>query len=165
MRRGTLSIACSIAFALACLVLISSTAAAQVSDAWLGAWKLNLAKSTYAPASLAPKTETSKQTQSGDSVTAITDGTDAQGKPIHTEITYKLDKVEYDLSGAADPKSTRFYTRIGDNTYQYVNKVNGNITTTIHVQVSADGKTRTIVTTGRDAQGRVIDNLTSWDKQ
>jgi hypothetical protein len=52
-----------------------------------------------------------------------------------------------------------------NNTYQYVNKVAGSITTTVHVQVSADGNTQTIVTTGRDAQGRVIDNLTSWDKQ
>ena len=87
-------------------------------------------------------------------MTAATDGTDAQGKPIHTEITHKVDNSEYDIKGAPDPKSTRFYTRIGDNTYQYVNKVNGNITTTVHVQVSADGKTRTIITTGRDAQGR-----------
>ena|SRR5471032_3191297 len=161
MRRRTLFIA----IALACLVLTSGTAVAQVSDSWLGTWKLNVAKSTYEPASLAPKSETSTQTKSGDSVTAITDGIDAQGKRIHTEIIYKVDNAEYEIKGAADPKSTRFYTRIGDNTYQYVNKVNGNITTTIHVQVSADGKTRTIVTTGRDAQGRVIDNLTSWDKQ
>ena len=165
MRRGTVSIPFSIAIALASLVLISSTAAAQVSDSWLGTWKLNLAKSTYEPASLAPKNEISKQTKSGDSVTAVTDGIDAQGKPIHTEITYKFDSAEYDIKGAPDPKSTRFYTRIGDNTYQYVNKVNGNITTTVHVQVSADGKARTIITTGRDAQGRAIDNLTAWDKQ
>ena len=112
-----------------------------------------------------PKSETSKQTASGDTVTAVTDGIDAQGKKIHTEITYKVDNTEYEIKGAPDPGSTRFYTRIGDNTYQYVNKVAGSITTTVHVQVSADGKTQTIVTTGRDAQGRVIDNLTSWDKQ
>jgi hypothetical protein len=161
MRRGSFSI--SIAFAL--VVVASGTARAQVSDSWLGTWKLNVAKSTYEPASLAPRSETSKQTRSGDSVTAVTDVTDAQGKAIHTEITYKFDGAEYDIKGAPDARSTRFYTRIGDNTYQYVNKVNGNITTTVHVQVSADGKTRTIVTTGRDAQGNVIDNLTSWEKQ
>ena len=163
MRRGSLSLSIAVAFAL--IVVAGGNAAAQISDSWLGTWKLDLAKSTYEPASLAPRSETSKQTRSGDSVTAITDGTDAQGKAIHTEITYKVDGTEYDIKGAPDARSTRFYTRIGDNTYQYVNKVNGNITTTVHVQVSADGKTRTIVTTGRDAEGNSLNNLTSWVKQ
>ena len=153
------------AWALALLVLTSGHAAAQVSDSWLGTWKLNLAKSTFEPAALAPKSQTTKQTKSGDSVTVITDGTDAQGKPIHTDITYKFDGQDYDYKGAPDPKSTRAYTRIGDNDYQYVNKVDGKITTTARIKVAADGQTRTIVTTGRDAQGRRIDSLTFWDKQ
>jgi hypothetical protein len=153
------------AWALALLVLTSGHAAAQVSDSWLGTWKLNLAKSTFEPAALAPKSQTTKQTKSGDSVTVITDGTDAQGKPIHTEITYKFDGQDYEYKGAPDPKSTRAYTRIGDSDYQYVNKVDGKITTTARIKVAADGKTRTIVTTGRDAQGRRIDSLTFWDKQ
>ena len=72
---------------------------------------------------------------------------------------------DYDYKGAPDPKSTRAYTRIGDNDYQFVNKVDGKITTTARIKVAADGKTRTIITTGRDAQGRRIDSLTFWDKQ
>jgi hypothetical protein len=161
MRRWTLSLAC----ALALLVLTSGTAAAQISDSWLGTWKLNLAKSTFDPASLAPRDQTSKLTRSGDGLTAITDGTDAQGKKIHTEITYKLDGAEYEYKGAPDPKTTRVYTRIGDNVYQFVTKVDGRNTTTSRVNVLADGKTRTIVTGGRDAQGRRIDNLSFWDRQ
>ena len=106
-----------------------------------------------------------KQTASQDSVTATTDGVDAQGKPLHTDITYKFDGKEYEYKGAPDPKTTRIYTRISDNTYQWVSKVDGRITTTSRVSVAADGKTRTIVTTGRDAQGRAINNVTSWDKQ
>ena len=161
MRRGTLSIALAVAI----LLLSSGRAVAQVSDLWMGTWKLNLAKSVYQPASLAPRSETTKQTRSGDSVTVILDGTDAKGKPMHTEITYKLDGKEYDYKGAPDPKTTRFYTRIGDLTYQFVTKVNGSITTTSHVVVAADGKSRTIVTTGRDAQGQIVDDLAFWDKQ
>ena len=160
MRRVTLPVI----FALA--VLLSGVSAmAQAADPWLGTWKLNLAKSTYSPASLAPKSQTTKQTASQDSVTATTDGVDAQGKPLHTDITYKFDGKEYEYKGAPDPKTTRIYTRISDNTYQWVSKVDGRITTTSRVSVAADGKTRTIVTTGRDAQGRAINNVTSWDKQ
>jgi hypothetical protein len=112
MRRA----ACSLVLVSALLVLSGGQAGAQASDSWLGTWKLNLAKSTYEPASLAPKSDVSKQTRSGDSITAVTDGVDAQGKPTHTEITYKVDNTEYEIKGAPDPGSTRFYTRIGDNT-------------------------------------------------
>jgi hypothetical protein len=44
-------------------------------------------------------------------------------------------------------------------------KVNGVITTTSRVAVTADGKTRTLVTTGRDAQGRIIRNFNVYNKQ
>ncbi len=161
MRRATFPVM----FALAVLLSTGVSAMAQSADPWLGTWKLNLAKSTYSPASLAPKSQTTKQTASQDSVTATTDGVDAQGKPLHTDITYKFDGKEYEYKGAPDPKTTRIYTRISDNTYQWVSKVDGRITTTSRVSVAADGKTRTIVTTGRDAQGRAINNVTSWDKQ
>jgi hypothetical protein len=161
MRRVTLSLVS----ALAALLVTGVVMSAQAADAWLGTWKLNLAKSTYEPASLAPKSQTTRQTASGDSVTATTDGVDAQGKPLHTVITYKFDGKDYEYKGAPDPKSTRAYTRIGEHNYQFVNKVDGRITTTSRVTVAADGKTRTIITSGRDAEGRVINNLSVWDKQ
>jgi hypothetical protein len=43
--------------------------------------------------------------------------------------------------------------------------VGGKVTTTSRVVVSADGKTRTITTTGTDTQGRTVNNVTVWDKQ
>jgi hypothetical protein len=79
-----------------------------------------------------------------------------EGKKIHTEITYKFDGKDYDYKGAPDANSTRVYTRVDDHHYTYATKVNGLITTTSRVAVTPDGKTRTITTTGRDAQGRVI---------
>ena len=155
----------SLMFTSAILLSTGAHAIAQSADPWLGTWKLNVAKSKYEPASLTPKSQTTRQAASGDTVTATVDGVDAQGKPIHTEITYKFDGKPYEYKGAPDPKSTRTYTRISSSTYQFVNKVDGKITTTSRVTVAADGKTRTIVTTGRDAQGQAIDNVTSWDKQ
>ena len=143
---------------------IGSRVAAQSTDAWVGAWTLNLAQSSYDPANLAPKSQTTRITASGDALTAITDGADAEGKKIHTEITYKFDGKDYDYKGAPDANSTRVYTRVDDHHYTYATKVNGLITTTSRVAVTPDGKTRTITTTGRDAQGRVIRNFSVWNR-
>ena len=137
---------------------------AQTGDAWIGSWTLNVAQSSYVPANLAPKTQSTKMTASGDSITAITDGVDASGKTTHTEITYRFDGRDYDYKGAPDANSTRVYTRIDDHHYSYSTKVNGLITTTSRVAVTPDGQTRTIVTTGRDAEGRTIRNFSVWNK-
>ena len=42
---------------LAAVIAISVPAAAQAQDTWIGTWKLNLAKSKYDPANLAPKSQ------------------------------------------------------------------------------------------------------------
>ena len=138
--------------------------AAQTTDAWIGTWTLNLAQSSYDTANLAPKNQTTKITAAGDMLTAITDGTDADGKKVHTEITYKFDGKDYAYKGAPDANSARVYTRVDDHHYTYSTKVNGSITTTSRVAVTPDGKTRTITTTGRDAQGRVIRNFSVWNR-
>ena len=138
--------------------------AAQGADAWIGTWTLNLAQSSYEPANLAPKNQTTKLAASGDMLTAVTDGVDGDGKMIHTEITYKLDGKDYEYKGAADANSTRAYTRVDDHHYTYVTKVKGQITTTSRVAVTPDGKTGTITTTGRDAEGRVIRNFSVWNR-
>ena len=138
--------------------------AAQNADPSVGTWTLNLAQSSYDPANLAPKSQTTRITASGDTLTAVTDGADAEGKKIHTEITYKFDGKDYDYKGAADANSTRVYTRVDAHHYTFATKVNGLITTTSRVAVTPDGKTRTITTTGRDAQGRVIRNFGVWNR-
>jgi hypothetical protein len=137
---------------------------AQSTDASVGTWTLNLAQSSYDPANLAPKNQTTGITASADTLTAVTDGADAEGKKIHTEISYKFDGKDYDYKGAPDANSTRVYTGVDDHHYTYVTKVNGLITTTSRVAVTPDGKTRTITTTGRDAQGRVIRNFSVWNR-
>ena len=83
-------------FASVGFLLAGTHMVAQATDAWIGTWTLNLAQSSYDPANLAPKSQTTKMTASGDNVTAITDGVDADGQKIHTEVTYKFDGKDYD---------------------------------------------------------------------
>ncbi len=137
---------------------------AQTGDAWIGAWTLNVAQSSYDPATLAPRSQTTKITASGDSVLVVSDGVSAQGQKTHDETNYRFDGKDYEVKGASDPNSTRVYTRVDDHHYSYATKVNGLITTNSRVAVTPDGKTRTIVTTGRDAEGRIIRNFSVWNR-
>src|SRR5215510_13953832 len=105
-------------------LLTASGAAAQTGDSWIGTWTLNMGQSSYDPANLAPKSQTTTMRASGDSVTAITDGVDGDGKKTHTEITFKFDGKDYEYKGAPDPNSTRFFTRVDDHHYSFATKVN-----------------------------------------
>ena len=161
MRRVLLAMV----IAAAGLLFTVSQPHAQGTDTWIGNWVLNVDQSSWSPAELAPKSQTTKITASAGGNTAVTDGVDAAGKKTHTEITYKFDGMEYELKGAPEAKTTRAYTRVDDHAYTTAMKVNGTITTTSRVAVTADGKTRTEVTTGRDADGRIIRNFLVFNKQ
>jgi len=160
MRRALLLIVAS-----AGLILASAQLRAQGTDTWIGKWALNVDQSSWSPANLAPKSQTTVITDAAGANTAVSDGVDAAGKKTHTEVTYKFDGMEYDLKGAPDPKTTRVFTRVDDHAYTIATKVNGTITTTSRVAVTADGKTRTEVTTGRDAQGTITRNFLLFNRQ
>ena len=153
-----------VVFTMAAVMAIAFTAAAQTQDAWIGTWKLNVAKSKYSPGP-APKSQTIKNEASAGGMMATTDGVDAQGKPTHTMIMTKFDGKEVPVQGAADAKTTRIYKRIDSHSYEFVTKVGGKVTTTAKSVVSADGKTRTTTTTGKNAQGQTVNNVAVYDKQ
>ena len=153
-------------FLLAAALAISVPVAAQAQDTWVGTWKLNVAKSKYDPANLAPKSQTLKQEAvAGGGFKGTTDGVDAQGKPTHTEQSSMFDGKASEIKGAADANTTRVYKRIDKNSYEYVQSVGGKVTTTSRTVVAADGKTRTITATGKDAQGRTVHNVSVYDRQ
>ena len=128
----------------------------------LGIWKLNAAKSNFAPG--ATQNHTVVYEAAGDQVKIIVDGTDAAGKPIHHEWTGKFDGKEYAVTGdpAADARS---YTEVDANTLAMTVKKDGKVTVTGRIVVSADGKTRTITLTGTDADGKKVTNTAVYDKQ
>ena len=148
------------------LLIAAAAFAAETQPNFTGTWKLNVAKSKYDPATLAPKSQTLKQEAlPGGGFKGTTDGVDAQGKPTHTEQTTMFDGKPSEIKGAPDANTTRVYKRIDNRTYEYVQSVGGKLTTTARTVVAADGKTRTITTTGKDAQGRTINNVAVYDRQ
>ena len=56
-------------------------------------------------------------------------------------------------------------TRINATTLESINKKGGKTTTTQRNVVAADGKTRTVTTTGTDGQGKAVNNTAVFEKQ
>jgi len=150
---------CFLTFAVLFAVIAVCVAAEDVN---MGTWKLDDAKSKIAAG--APKNTTVVYEAAGDSVKVTVDGVDADGKPSHNEWTGKFDGKDYPVTG--DPTAdTRSYKRINDHTLALTNTKDGKVTTTGRITVSADGKTRTVTTSGKDANGKKIDSTAVYNKQ
>jgi hypothetical protein len=142
-----------------CLVAV---AAGFASDANLGTWKLNEAKSKF-PAEAAKNTMVAYEVVA-DSVKVTVDGTDAEGKATHNEWTGKFDGKDYPLAG--DPTAdTRMYKKINDRTTELTNKKDGKATMSGRIVISADGKSRTLTVSGTDAKGNKFKYTAVYDKQ
>ena len=127
----------------------------------LGTWKLNEAKSKI-PAGVS-KNVTVKYEAAGDSIKATVDGVDGQGKPTHNEWTGKFDGKDYPVTG--DPTSdTRSIKQIDDHHLELTVKKGGKVTITGKVVVAADGKSRTLTSSGLDSMGMKIETMSFYDK-
>jgi hypothetical protein len=132
------------------------------SQSLIGTWKLNEAKSKFAPG--APKNHTVVYEAAGDDVKVTVDGNDSDGNPTHNEWTGKFDEKDYPVTG--DPASdARSYKMVDDRTLELTIKKGGKVTVTGRIATSADGKTRTVTTRGTDAKGKKFENIAVYDKQ
>jgi hypothetical protein len=128
----------------------------------MGTWKLNEAKSKIGPG--APKNSTVVYEAAGDDVKVTIDGTDKDGKPTHNEWTGKFDGKDYPVKG--DPnQDTRSVTKIDDRTYGFNAKKGGKVNISGRIVMAADGKSRTVTTTGTDAKGNKVRSTSVYDKQ
>ena len=132
------------------------------SDANMGTWKLNEAKSKFAAG--ATKNHTVVYEAAGDKVKVTVDGVDGDGKPAHNEWTGNFDGKDYPVTGVPS-SDTRAYTKVNDHTLEMTVKKGGKVTATGRVVVSADGKSRTVTTSGTDAKGKKVKNTGVYDKQ
>jgi hypothetical protein len=148
------------------LVASATSAHAQQADPFVGTWKQNLAKSTYDPASLTPKSGTTvKRAASGKGYKLTADAVSAQGAATHTEYTAAtLDGKDYPLTGSKDYDSVAL-TRIDANTLITVDKKGGAVVRMLRTTVSKDGKTTTSVSVGYNSQGVAFHVVTVFDKQ
>ena len=131
-------------------------------EAHLGTWKLNEAKSTIAAGT--GKNTTVVYETVGDDVKVTVDGVDAAGAATHSEWTGKFDGKDYPVTGDSTYNS-RSYKHVDDNNLSMIVKKDGKSVMTGRVTVSADGKSRTVVTTGTNAKGDTVTSTAVYDKQ
>jgi hypothetical protein len=150
---------------LALVVALSTmTMSAQETDAASGTWELNLAKSKFVPASLAPKSQTRTYQVKGNQETARHTGIDAQGKPTLIEFTVAYDGKDHPLKGYADWDSISM-KRIDAYTTEFTQSYGGKVTLSGKRVVSKDGKTMTITAKGTTVKGEPVDLLILFDKR
>jgi len=132
------------------------------ADGFLGTWKLNEAKSKLAPGT--PKNSTVVYSTMSDNVMVTIDGTDAAGKPTHTEWMGKYDGKDYPVTGdsTSDARSVK---KIDDHTLAFTVKKGDKVLFTGRIVLSADGKSRTVTTEGTDSSGKKITATAVYDKQ
>jgi hypothetical protein len=143
-----------------CLCLFAT--AVFAANLHMGTWKLNEAKSKMAAG--ATKNTMVVYAAEGDQIKVTVDGIDGEGNPSHNEWTGKFDGKEYAVTG--DPTSdTRSYKVVNSHTMILTGKKAGKVTVSGRIVVSANGKMRTVTTTGTDAKGKRFKNVAVYDKQ
>ena len=150
------------AIALILPLFFAAVAFSFADNPHLGTWKLNEAKSKIPAGS--PKNNTVVYETAGDMIKVTVDGVDAQGQPTHNEWTGKFDGKDYPLTGDSTADS-RAYTQVNGRTLSMTIKKNGKVTLTGKIVVTADGKSRTVTTTGTDKDGKKVTVVAVYDKQ
>ena len=154
--------------ALAGVLIVISVGFAQGSDPWIGAWKLNLAKSTFSPGP-PPKSNTLKiEAVVGGAQRHTFDRVNAKGQPTHSERIGKFDNVDIPVQAVQPPTKTvtnGAFRRLEARSFEVTSTSDGKATTTTRVVISADGKTRTQTQTGTNAQGQTVNSVNVYDRQ
>ncbi len=132
------------------------------SDAQMGTWKLNEAKSKLAAGTT--KNNTVAYEAAGDSIKVTIDGTAADGSATHNEWTGKFDGKDYPVTGDSG-SDARSYKTVNDHTMDFAAKKGGKVTISGRIVVSSDGKSRTVNSSGTDAKGKKIKGIAVYDKQ
>ena len=159
MRTRTLLIVANVI----AVMLVAFVLMAQSQEAFYGMWKVDLTKSKYSPGP-APKSNMKKYEPWKDGFKATQDVVTAKGEKVHVEVMAKVDGKDYPGKGSPDA-DTYAFKRIDSRTYEVTQKKDGRVTIIAKMVVAPDGKSRSIVQTGKNAKGEPVNNTIYWDKQ
>ena len=151
---------------IAVVVLFATTSwtSAQSKDPLVGTWQLSAAKSKYSPGPV-PKTATTTIEAAGTGYKFSVHQTPASGAAQEWSFTTSLDGKPAKVTGNNPNADMVTYKRIDAHTFESVQTKGGKETQRQRVVVSADGKTRTVTTTGVDGAGQKINNVAVYEKK
>ena len=137
------------------------------ADSFTGAWKLNVAKSTFAKGREV-KEETVTIAEQGDNLMVTVKGAYVSGKAI--SIKYAMPAKGGPLSYTegtplAGAGATTVAKRVDANTLDGTTSMNGKQVGTTHTVVSADGKTITQTRSDMDESGKAMKTVVVFNRQ
>jgi len=144
------------------LIVMAAALTLSASDALVGTWKLNTAKSKFSPPG--PQSVTATYSRDGDWVVVKTEGVGPDGKAATTNNRYKRDGKEYPYQAPTGGSGTIIVKSKGANTTDATVKV-GSAMTTSHTVVAKDGKSFTRTTKGTNAEGKPVNSSAVYEKQ
>jgi hypothetical protein len=148
----------------ATITVTAAIAFAQSKDPLVGTWVLNTAKSKYSPGP-PPKSATTVIETAGSGYRFTVKQMPATGAAVEWSFTTALDGKPSKVTGNNPNADMITYKRVDANTLESVNTRNGKETTRQRIVVAADGKTRTVTTTGVDGQGQKTNNVAVYEKK
>lgn len=148
---------------MALLVAAGFGVASAQGDPHVSTWVVNVAKSKYTPGP-PPKEQTSVWTAAGDGFKVATKGIGTTGQPTMTEFSAIFDGKDHPAKGSPDWDAI-LAKRVDSHTIEFTRKKGGKTVQTATSVVSKDGKTRTVTTTGVNAQGQKISSVAVYEKK
>ena len=147
------------------LLTMAVTMQLAAADLFLGTWKLDPAKSKYDPGP-GPKSSTVVYSADGDWIAIKIEGVAADGKATSNSFRYKRDGKDYPWNTATESgKSTISIKMMDDHHSVATVKRDGKAISTSKNTISKDGKTRTMATTGTNAEGKKYSNVAVFTRQ
>lgn len=142
-------------------VSFAATATCFGASPQMGTWKLNEAKSKLAAGM--GKNTTVVYAEQGDKIKVTTEGVDKNGKPTHGVWIGKWDGKAYPSKGNMAWNAAA-YKVVNDRTNEITTMKDGKVMWTGTIEVSADGKSRTVTLHGTDENGKKFSSKVVYDK-
>jgi hypothetical protein len=133
---------------------------------FLGTWKLDVAKSKFAPAP-APKSQTRTIAVQGNGVKYSFEGVGADGTPFAYSFVTYYDGTEAAVTGNGTPAGADSITLKRVNPYKTEGTLHkgGKEVGKVVAEVSKDGKVATVKAKGKTADGKEYSTESVYDKQ
>ena len=146
------------------LALAGSGLVFAQTDAHMGTWKLNVAKSKFAPGQTM-KSETRTYEPTGDGYKLSGQRVDADGSTHPESFTVKYDGKDNPFTGDAYGADTLAVKLVDVNHIDATEKKGGKMLYTSKVAVSNAGKVMSITIRGKSGSGQPINAVLVYDKQ
>jgi hypothetical protein len=147
---------------MALAVSLMAASACFAANPHLGTWKLNEAKSKFAPGM--GRNTTVTYAEQKDKIKVTVDGVDKDGKLTHGVWAGKFDGTAYPVKGNL-PYNSVSYKVVNDRTNDITAMKEGKVIWSGKITVAADGKSRTATINGTDEKGKKFTNKAVYDKE